>query len=159
MAFFWKQEVKIIEIHKRAFTIEAHIVDHSQHTDWWLIGIYASCDVATRKNQWKVLNERKRLWGQRWIVAGDFNDIVSNEEQWGGRRREEWTFRDFKQFIADNELIDVGFDGNPWTWCNNWKMKEKLNKGWIECFVLIPGSRFLTKQGANMSTITAQIIV
>ncbi|XP_071924702.1 uncharacterized protein [Coffea arabica] len=132
MALLWKQEVKITEIHKIVFTIEAHIVDHSQHTNWWLIGIYASCDATTKKNQWKVLNERKRLWGRRWIVAGDFNDIVSNEEKWGERRREEWTFRDFKQFIADNELIDIGFDGNPWTWCNNWEnegeIKQRLDR-------------------------------
>ena len=62
------------------------------------------------------------------MVAGDFNDIVSNEEKWGGRSREEWTFRDFKQFIADNELIDVGFDGNPRTWCNNWENEGEIKQ-------------------------------
>ncbi|XP_071916215.1 uncharacterized protein [Coffea arabica] len=61
-----------------------------------------------------------------------FNDIASNKEKWGGRRREEWSFRDFKHFIADNDLIDVGFDGNPWTWCNNWEnegeIKQRLDR-------------------------------
>ena len=60
MALFWKQEVNVIEIHKTAFIIEAHIVDHNQQTDWWLIGSYARCDAAIRKNKWKVRSARKR---------------------------------------------------------------------------------------------------
>ncbi|XP_071906076.1 uncharacterized protein [Coffea arabica] len=132
MALFWKQEVNVIAVNKTVFTIEAHIVDRSKQIEWWLVGIYASCDAAVRKNQWQVLNARKWPWGQKWIVAGDFNDIVSNDEKWRGRRRDEWSFRDFKQFIDDNEPVDVGFDGNPWTWCNNWEnegeIKQRLDR-------------------------------
>ncbi|XP_071924897.1 uncharacterized protein [Coffea arabica] len=40
-------------------------------------------------------------------MAGDFNDIVSNEEKWGGTWRDEGSFMAFKNFINDNQLMDV----------------------------------------------------
>ena len=54
------------------------------------------------------------------MIAGDFNDILSNEEKWGGVVREERSFRVFKDFIDQNSFIDIGFEGQPWTWSNHW---------------------------------------
>ena len=47
------------------------------------------------------------------MITGDFNDITSNEEKWGGRKREEGTFKYFRNFIEQNGLIDIGFKSNP----------------------------------------------
>ncbi|XP_027171734.1 uncharacterized protein LOC113771340 [Coffea eugenioides] len=133
MALMWKEEVKIKQVIKAAFTIEAHVEDRETKTTLWFIGIYASCDNLIRKSQWKVVKDRKKLWGEKWIIAGDFNDILSNEEKWEGRWREENSFTDFNNFINDNQLVDIGFEGNPWTWSNNWEdvgeVKERLNRG------------------------------
>ena len=80
-----------------------------------------------------MIQDRKRLWGGKWIIAGDFNDILSNEEKWGGRWREEKSFSDFKNFINDNQMVDIGFERNPWTWSNNWEeigeVRERLDRG------------------------------
>ncbi|XP_071902937.1 uncharacterized protein [Coffea arabica] len=132
MALMWKEEVKIKQVIKTAFTIEAHVEDRETKTTSWFIGIYASCDNLIRKSQWKVVKDRKKLWGEKWIIAGDFNDILSNEEKWGGRWREENSFTDFNNFINDNQLVDIGFEGNPWTWSNNWEdvgeVRERLDR-------------------------------
>ncbi|XP_071916302.1 uncharacterized protein [Coffea arabica] len=143
MALLWKEEVTVKEVLMSAFTIEAHVEDHEANIDWWFIGLYASCDNQVRGQQWKVIQNRKRLWGERWIIAGDFNDIVSNDEKWGGNWREERSFRDFKEFINGNQMIDIGFEGHPWTWCNNWdaegEIKQRLDRGlcsysWYQTF-------------------------
>ena len=77
------------------------------------------------------------------MIIGDFNDIRCKEEKWGGRDREEWTFRDFREFIRRNNLVDIGFEGEPWTWRNSWdekvEIKERLDRGlcspeWLEVF-------------------------
>nr|XP_027120381.1 uncharacterized protein LOC113737334 [Coffea arabica] len=74
---------------------------------------------------------------------GDFNDICSNGEKWGGNERSEGSFRDFKGFISENELVDIGFVGVPWTWCNTWEgegeVKERLDRclgsvGWVQVY-------------------------
>ena len=55
------------------------------------------------------------IWVQNWVLAGDMNDILSNEEKWSGRRRPERSFRTFRNFVNNNQLIDIGFEGIPWT--------------------------------------------
>ena len=39
----------------------------------------------------------------------------------GGRERTEGSFREFNKFIKENELVDIDFEGKPWTWCNQWE--------------------------------------
>ena len=38
----------------------------------------------------------------------------------------------FKDFIAENRLIDLGFKGHPWTWSNHWdntgKVRQRLDR-------------------------------
>ena len=60
------------------------------------------------------------------------NDIVSNGKKWGGIQRSERSFKQFRDFISINELIDIGFEGKPWTWSNNWdnegEVRERLDR-------------------------------
>ena len=49
-----------------------------------------------------------------WIIAGDLNNIESNEKKWGERDRPDSSFRDFKNFIKDNNLVDLGYEAMPW---------------------------------------------
>ncbi|XP_071914130.1 uncharacterized protein [Coffea arabica] len=143
MAILWKEETLILEVNQTAFTIEGRIKDDDYHCDWWFIGIYASCDDQIRKEQWRVLRDRRRLWGDRFMIAGDFNDIVSNEEKWGGNLKEERSFTEFKDFIDHTNLIDLGFEGQPWTWSNHWEdegeIRQRLDRclasyDWVQTF-------------------------
>ena len=61
-------------------------------------------------------------------LTGDFNDILSNEEKWGGRARDDRSFKDFNSFIERNSLVDLGFTGNPWTWSNNWEGEGEVRQ-------------------------------
>ncbi|XP_027076951.1 uncharacterized protein [Coffea arabica] len=104
MALMWKEEVRIKQVLRTAFTIEAQIEDQESRSEWWFIGIYASL-------------------GCNW--------------------REEGSFKAFKDFINENQLMEVGFEGHPWTWCNNWEgegeIKQRLDRGlcsfpWYQTF-------------------------
>ena len=77
------------------------------------------------------------------MLVGDFNDICSNGEKWGGRERSEGSFRDFNSFMSGNELVDIGYVGIPWTWSNTWEgegvVKERLDRclgsvGWVQLY-------------------------
>ncbi|XP_027067676.1 uncharacterized protein [Coffea arabica] len=143
MALLWSNEIKVTKVIGTSFTIEAKIEDEEKKESWWFIGIYASCDYLIRRGQWEVIGRRKAGWGKKWIIIGEFNDIVSNEEKWGGRNRDDRSFQDFRNLVDDNQLLDIGFEGKPWTWCNNWygdgEVKERLDRGlctleWSQCF-------------------------
>ncbi|XP_027090153.2 uncharacterized protein [Coffea arabica] len=143
LAVLWKQELRVKKVLFTSFTIELLIEDEETRVNWWCICVYASTDVGIRREQWEVVTRKSVLWGEYWAVIGDFNDITSNDEKWGGIKRAEIRFQDFTSFINKNELVDIGFEGVPWTWCNNWgnggEMKERLDRimgtrGWVGKF-------------------------
>ena len=59
MALFWTKETQVLEVNTTAFTIEAKIEDTDNQVIWWFIGLYASCDHMIRREQWRVLSNRK----------------------------------------------------------------------------------------------------
>lgn len=98
--------------------------------------VYASPDWKKRKKLWRDLtnfNVNHVTPRDPWLVIGDFNSIVSMSEKKGGRVDPfAASARDFKDFILDNDLSDLGFVGAPFTWCNNRmghnRIIERLNR-------------------------------
>ncbi|KAL3520268.1 hypothetical protein ACH5RR_018417 [Cinchona calisaya] len=92
MIMIWKSDIVVEEVLQTAFTIEAKIVDKKEGMQWWFIGIYANSNASIRRQKCKALERRKLVWSTRWVLAGDFNDILSNKEKWGGRIRRDSNF-------------------------------------------------------------------
>ena len=80
----WKKELSIGKVLFTDFTIELQIKGIGGKAQWWLICVYASSNEAVREKQWKNISQRKVLWGRNWVLAGDMNDLVNNDEKWGG---------------------------------------------------------------------------
>ncbi|XP_071918953.1 uncharacterized protein [Coffea arabica] len=143
LVVIWKEELKVKKKLFTSFTVELLIEDSEAKIEWWCICAYASADARIRKGQWEVVKRRGSLWGWFWAIMGDLNDITSNEEKWGGNPRVEIRFQDFNHFINSNDLVDIGYDGIPRTWCNNWgnggevkKMLDRIleTKDWVGKF-------------------------
>ncbi|KAM1206902.1 hypothetical protein TB2_007400 [Malus domestica] len=66
------------------------------------------------------------------LLIGDFNDILCNDEKEGGNYRPTSSMQDFREFVAQNELMDLDFVGYPFTWRNNQEVKpiqQRLDRG------------------------------
>ena len=66
----------------------------------------------------KLRDLASKLDGLPWLVGGDFNIFVSEEERQGsvgrqGRKAKEMI--DFAEAISDCQLLDVGADGSKFT--------------------------------------------
>lgn len=50
----------------------------------------------------------------------------------GWRPRSNWSLKDLRGFINGNEVIDLGYEGVPWTWTSTWdsggEIKERLDR-------------------------------
>jgi hypothetical protein len=59
--------------------------------------------------------------------------VLDQNEKQGGRLVASSSSCPFKQFIDHFGLVDLGFAGNPFTWCNNRQghasIKERLDRG------------------------------
>ncbi|OAY38580.2 hypothetical protein MANES_10G021375v8 [Manihot esculenta] len=53
---------------------------------------------------------------EEWVVLGDFNAVVSIEEQYGYRTYNASGSREFQDWLFDTTLVDMGYEGVPFTW-------------------------------------------
>lgn len=64
-------------------------------------------------------------------MGGDFNEVMSHDEKWGGKKKADNFLTDFLNTANDCELTNLGFKGPKLTWCNNREVdaciSERLN--------------------------------
>ncbi|KAF7121272.1 hypothetical protein RHSIM_Rhsim13G0210000 [Rhododendron simsii] len=108
-------KVEVLELHRGI--IDARVTDLRGQCSR-VIGVYASTEQLTRRELWRHIASKLGNDQEPCVIAGDFNDILFNEEKSGGRDKEGWEMQDFRNFIDDNDLIDVGYVGYPFTWNN-----------------------------------------
>lgn len=53
------------------------------------------------------------------MLGGDFNEITDNSEKSGGLDRSEADLREFREVIDYCGVMDPGYIGPKFTWCNN----------------------------------------
>lgn len=75
--------------------------------------IYASPTPSCRKLLWKYLDEVKGIVQGPWVIAGDFNEIISGVEKKG--RTDNFVSTSFKDWIDKYASIDLGFKGQDFT--------------------------------------------
>ncbi|XP_020671696.2 uncharacterized protein LOC110091790 [Dendrobium catenatum] len=86
---------------------------------WMIATIYGNKEVIKRRELWGSLHEvsNRKI---PFIVGGDFNCILSQEDKRGGRK---FVFsqgpKEMADFLNVNDLHYVGFIGSRFTWCNN----------------------------------------
>ncbi|KAM2489958.1 hypothetical protein PS1_046886 [Malus domestica] len=132
LCVFWKDGSQVTLLKSEEFVIEVKIWDENLNKQWRLFAIYASTDEKKRKEQWKRLGKRIEQDLDCCILIGDFNDILCNEENEGGNYRPTSSMRDFREFVARNELMDLGYEGYPFTWRNNKEslpIQQRLDRG------------------------------
>lgn len=54
--------------------------------------------------------------GHPWFILGDFNELLSNNEKKGRRRRPEASFMDFRRMVRSCDFTDLKFSGNRFLW-------------------------------------------
>lgn len=79
---------------------------------------YAKCDARDRLELWDNLNQNANSLNHAWLVGGDFNVILNEEEKIDGLPVYPSEYEDFSYCINSCELLEVGFKGSSFTWWN-----------------------------------------
>ena len=102
--------------------------------------VYAKCKDQLRKPLWDVMLKRSESMNP-WCVLGDFNVITSTSEKLGGRDYNINKSLEFISIIEACGLVDMGYYGQNYTWCNHrrdgariWKRLDRgmTNDKWID---------------------------
>ncbi|GER47510.1 RNA-directed DNA polymerase [Striga asiatica] len=98
----------------------------------WIVFVYMSTMKIEREQQWGILMEDKRNWGENWVILGDWNDLSCREEKNGGLVRSERSFQGFNNIIGQMGMFMLRMEGYKFTWGNNRKdegfVEEVLDK-------------------------------
>ncbi|OVA14191.1 Endonuclease/exonuclease/phosphatase [Macleaya cordata] len=123
--------------------IHAKIVSHTLGVDFLVSFVYASCDGGERRLLWSDLSSIASDIMSPWLFGGDFNVVSNLSERVGGRPSMCPNMVDFNDFMDGNGLVDSGYVGSKFTWCNNqqgsrriWVRLDRVltNYFWIHTF-------------------------
>lgn len=109
---------------------------------WWeatreeiyIINVYAPCCRDGKRRLWDslglVLSQSSRVAA---CLIGDFNSILDSGERSGsGWRMSSREISEFKNFVEENSLQDLGLQGRKYTWYrSNGKCKSRIDRALI----------------------------
>ncbi|XP_070018033.1 uncharacterized protein [Nicotiana sylvestris] len=110
------------------------------YNPWIFSSIYASNSLVNRLDLWNNLKNIFANYKGPWLMGGDFNDVLNQNEKWGGRSVNRNRSLDFRCCVNHCNLIDLGFKGTRYTWSNHRRQGLILeildrclaNESWIE---------------------------
>ncbi|XP_060170521.1 uncharacterized protein LOC132601459 [Lycium barbarum] len=120
------------------------LVDHPQHMSLKLTVrgtqeemvvslVYAKCTQMERIELWDSLEVMSNLVTVPWLVRGDFNVIISQDEKYGGLPVTINEVQDFRGCIQSCGITDLGFKGSKYTWWNGKSNEEFIFKRLDRC--------------------------
>ena len=118
LAMMWKEGVDIRLRSCSNSHIDVEIHEGSAPTPWRATGFYGQPDAGKRFISWQLLDLLKNQISMPWIVFGDFNEIMWSSEKIGWMDRNANQMAEFRDCLNRCELVDLGFIGQKFTWCN-----------------------------------------
>ena len=85
---------------------------------WLFTAVYASPRSAERHILWDNLNKVAELHNMPWVLAGDFNEPLLDDDKFGGRAVSINRSLHFKDCLDNCNMMDIGFSGPRFTWTN-----------------------------------------
>jgi exonuclease III len=126
VAMLWKRSV---QVSLRSFGRRHIDVDirREDGTMWRMTGVYGESHGDRKPETWRLLRTLKQQHqdGRPWLCLGDFNEILSNSEKAGGLARPQVCMDNFRNALQTCELVDLGFEGDLYTWRNHSRDAEK----------------------------------
>lgn len=102
------------------------VVQGGDGSRWILSAVYASPYLPFRNLLWKYLTELGHELELPWLLLGDFNQALVAADKLGGRRFNPTRSRHLQNMIDQCALLDIGFRGPRFTWCNMRRGDEKI---------------------------------
>ena len=132
LALLWMNEVRLEVKSFSVQHIDANIKDCNGANVWRFTGYYGNPEVSQRCRSWDLLRQLKNQSSLPWFCAGDFNEIVADNEKIGGLLRPTRQMERFRQVIYDCNFFEVPFSGPKFTWSRGRGLRvifERLDRG------------------------------
>lgn len=139
----WKQGINIEPIRLDRYRISCLVYSDPSFCPWLLTCTNGPHSWYNRATYWDNLTSVGNSFVGPWLIVGDFNSILNPGEKRGGGDFGSTSHNEFVSFVNHNGLVDLGFNGNAFTWDNRRhgraNIKERLDRGltnqdWVHIF-------------------------
>lgn len=112
---FWSEElaVEILYTHPQFVLLK---IGNDSEFPWFLSIVYGSPSAGLRQRLWADLSVSILNFRGAWLMAGDYNVVVSSVEVSTEGPLSHSRCSGFQDWIYDQELMDLGFVGSVFTW-------------------------------------------
>ena len=130
----------IVEVVQLAITeqeIHVEVKVLATNLSWIFSAVYASPRNVERCILWENLIKVVDLHNKPWVIAGDFNEPLLNEDKFGGRPVSLSRSLLFKDCLDKCNMVDLGFSGPWYTWTNRREINNLIQER-IDRFFMNP---------------------
>ena len=110
----WKPDIKL-EVLKSSKNFIDTTITH-KGVIFHATFVYGEPDNTKRQSVWEEMTKLQINQGEPWLLTGDFNEIIDNNEKCGEPDRAEGTFCAFRTFLSHNDLFDLKHSGSYLSW-------------------------------------------
>lgn len=118
LALLWKEGTMIDFKSCSNSHIDVVIRESPTSEPWRAIGFYGHLDTYKRYILWHLLDSLSSQCNMPWVVISDFNEILFSDEKLDSAEREAKQMVAFRECLNRCGLVDLGFIGQKYTWCN-----------------------------------------
>ncbi|GAA0183849.1 hypothetical protein LIER_42471 [Lithospermum erythrorhizon] len=119
LALLWPRSLNVEIKSFSTHYIEA-IVQFGDTNPWRFVGFYGLHETGMGKFSWNLMRLINGLVNIPTVFMEDFNELLDQKENVSHRRlRPSWQIQNFHQAVEDCGLLDLGYWGFSFTWCNN----------------------------------------
>lgn len=126
LALLWRENINISIIFYSLNFIFGSCIDDETGEKWFLSGIYGHPKEQHKKKTWQLISNLASQANSLWLCFVDLNDTVAEQDKRGGIPRSQSQFSLGRQVIAEAGLVDLGFEGHPFTWTNGRQAGENI---------------------------------
>lgn len=105
------------------------------NSSWLFTAVHASPGIAERHILWNNLIKTAELHNMPWVLAGDFNEPLLEEDKFEGRAMSISRSLLFKECLDKFNMIDIGFSGPRFTWTNRREIQALIQEQIDRVFV------------------------
>lgn len=114
LALLWRKDLNWKVTYKSQWIIGVTVTSQLG-TQWSLWCCYCPAERSQRRAFWEDLALAVGNGLRAWACIGDFNDLLSQDEKFGGREFTNCSHFFLKNFMDDLGGIDLGYHGNTFT--------------------------------------------
>jgi hypothetical protein len=131
IALLWNNCTIMVDIINSDFNyFDVLISTVNEPSNWRATGIYGYPQHQNKFLTCQLISDLSETNNHpQWLIFGDFNIMLSNEEKYGGNLIDHNITSSFRNILSLCDLQDLGFKGNIYTWINKHQETTSSNQG------------------------------